>query len=149
MHGATPLLPHCVFMAWCVVKHRDNFTFYLYLYLLYQNPCKLHEKIQKIKYMCYNGMLWYHLSHREQWPHKVGWSQFQETNKHFYMSKFMLKFQPGFPLCFKSFCFYCHSRSLTCQQFICILLRHCFQETQMPVYEPVATNKSAAFMYHD
>jgi hypothetical protein len=22
-------------MAWCLVKHRDNFTFYLYLYLVF------------------------------------------------------------------------------------------------------------------
>jgi hypothetical protein len=24
-------LPQYAFMAWCLVKHRDNFTFYLYL----------------------------------------------------------------------------------------------------------------------
>jgi hypothetical protein len=24
-------LSHCVFMAWCLVKHRDNFTFTLFL----------------------------------------------------------------------------------------------------------------------
>jgi hypothetical protein len=27
MRGATPPLPQYVFMAWCLVKHRDNFTF--------------------------------------------------------------------------------------------------------------------------
>jgi hypothetical protein len=27
MHGAVPPLPHYAFMAWCLVKHRDNFTF--------------------------------------------------------------------------------------------------------------------------
>jgi hypothetical protein len=27
MRGAIPPLPQCVFMAWCLVKHRDNFTF--------------------------------------------------------------------------------------------------------------------------
>jgi hypothetical protein len=27
MHGATSLLPQYVFMEWCLVKHRDNFTF--------------------------------------------------------------------------------------------------------------------------
>jgi len=32
MRGAIPPLPQNVFMAWCLVKHRDNFTFYLYLY---------------------------------------------------------------------------------------------------------------------
>jgi hypothetical protein len=27
MLGAIPPLPQYVFMAWCLVKHRDNFTF--------------------------------------------------------------------------------------------------------------------------
>jgi hypothetical protein len=27
MHVAIPSLPQYVFMAWCLVKHRDNFTF--------------------------------------------------------------------------------------------------------------------------
>jgi hypothetical protein len=27
MGGTIPLLPQYVFMAWCLVKHRDNFTF--------------------------------------------------------------------------------------------------------------------------
>jgi hypothetical protein len=27
--GAIPQLPQYIFMAWCLVKHRDNFTFYL------------------------------------------------------------------------------------------------------------------------
>jgi hypothetical protein len=31
MHGAILSLPQYAFMAWCLVKHRDNFTFYLYL----------------------------------------------------------------------------------------------------------------------
>jgi hypothetical protein len=34
MHGAIPPLPQYVFMAWCLVKHRDKFTF-LYFTLLY------------------------------------------------------------------------------------------------------------------
>jgi hypothetical protein len=29
MHGAIPPLPQYVFMVWCLVKHRDNFTFTL------------------------------------------------------------------------------------------------------------------------
>jgi hypothetical protein len=29
MRGAIPPLPQYAFMAWCIVKHRDNFTFYL------------------------------------------------------------------------------------------------------------------------
>jgi hypothetical protein len=28
MHEVIPPLPQYVFMAWCLVKHRDNFTFY-------------------------------------------------------------------------------------------------------------------------
>jgi hypothetical protein len=32
MRGAIPPLPQYVFMAWCLVKHRDNFTFLLYFY---------------------------------------------------------------------------------------------------------------------
>jgi len=27
MHGAIPPLPQYIFMAWRLVKHRDNFTF--------------------------------------------------------------------------------------------------------------------------
>jgi hypothetical protein len=27
MRGAVPPLPQYAFMAWCLVKHRDNFTF--------------------------------------------------------------------------------------------------------------------------
>jgi len=27
MRGAIPQLPQCIFMAWYLVKHRDNFTF--------------------------------------------------------------------------------------------------------------------------
>jgi len=34
MRGAIPPLPQYVFMAWCLVKHRDNFTLLLLLLLL-------------------------------------------------------------------------------------------------------------------
>jgi hypothetical protein len=46
MSGAIPLLPQYIFMAWCLVKHRENFTFIfhlswaqgkLYLYLSFKN----------------------------------------------------------------------------------------------------------------
>jgi hypothetical protein len=30
MREAVPPLPQYAFMAWCLVKHRDIFTFYLY-----------------------------------------------------------------------------------------------------------------------
>jgi hypothetical protein len=29
MRGAIPPLPHYIFMVWCLVKHRDSFTFTL------------------------------------------------------------------------------------------------------------------------
>jgi hypothetical protein len=29
MRGAVPPLPQYAFMAWCLAKHRDSFTFYL------------------------------------------------------------------------------------------------------------------------
>jgi hypothetical protein len=32
MRGAIPLLPQYIFMAWCLVKHRDNFTFTFYYF---------------------------------------------------------------------------------------------------------------------
>jgi hypothetical protein len=31
MRWDIPQLPQYAFMAWCLVKHRDNFTFYLLL----------------------------------------------------------------------------------------------------------------------
>jgi hypothetical protein len=34
MRGAIPPLPQYAFMAWCLVKHRDNFTFTFYLVLV-------------------------------------------------------------------------------------------------------------------
>jgi hypothetical protein len=36
--GAIPPPPQCVFMAWCLVKHRDyNFTFHLSIFMYYGN----------------------------------------------------------------------------------------------------------------
>jgi len=35
MSGAITPLPKYVFMAWCLVKHRDNFTFIIMLYICY------------------------------------------------------------------------------------------------------------------
>jgi hypothetical protein len=34
MSGVIPSLPQYAFMAWSLVKHRDNFTFTFYLILL-------------------------------------------------------------------------------------------------------------------
>jgi hypothetical protein len=36
MHIAIPPLPQYTFMAWCLVKHRDNFTFTLDIMLGYR-----------------------------------------------------------------------------------------------------------------
>jgi hypothetical protein len=41
MRGAIPPLPQYAFMAWCLVKHKDNFTFYLYSGLLRRPASKL------------------------------------------------------------------------------------------------------------
>jgi hypothetical protein len=42
MSGDIPPLPQYAFMAWCLVKHRDNFTFTLTLLLrLYLHCCLL------------------------------------------------------------------------------------------------------------
>jgi hypothetical protein len=35
MRGAIPPLPQYVFMVWCLVKHRDNFTFLPLQYILF------------------------------------------------------------------------------------------------------------------
>jgi len=35
MRGAVTPLPQYVFLAWCLVKQRDNCTFYLYYYYYY------------------------------------------------------------------------------------------------------------------
>jgi hypothetical protein len=37
MRGAIPPLPQYVFMVWCLVKHRDNFTFTFYDTSGYEN----------------------------------------------------------------------------------------------------------------
>jgi hypothetical protein len=34
MRGAIPPLPQYVFIAWCLVKHRDNFTF---IFLIFED----------------------------------------------------------------------------------------------------------------
>jgi hypothetical protein len=36
MRGALPPLPQYVFMAWCLVKHRDNFTFIFANFISYK-----------------------------------------------------------------------------------------------------------------
>jgi hypothetical protein len=34
MHGTIPPLPQHAFVAWCLVKHRDNFTFTFYDFII-------------------------------------------------------------------------------------------------------------------
>jgi hypothetical protein len=41
MRGAVPPLPHYVFMAWCLVKHRDNFTFTFFMRGRSGSMCKV------------------------------------------------------------------------------------------------------------
>jgi hypothetical protein len=38
MRGAIPPLPQYVFVAWCLVKHRDNFTFTFNIFLILDLP---------------------------------------------------------------------------------------------------------------
>jgi hypothetical protein len=44
MRGAILPLPQYVFMAWCLVKHRNNFTFYSYIHKSI-SVCKKHMSI--------------------------------------------------------------------------------------------------------
>jgi hypothetical protein len=52
MSGAIPPLSHYAFMAWCLVKHKDNFTFYFnvakfkYLRATETNRDCIHEEIK-------------------------------------------------------------------------------------------------------
>jgi hypothetical protein len=39
MREAIPLLPQYVFMTWCLVKHRDNFNFYYFIFIFFPNRC--------------------------------------------------------------------------------------------------------------
>jgi hypothetical protein len=46
MSGAIPPIPQCAFMAWCLVKHRDNFTFTFYV----GNGYNSHDYKQTVNY---------------------------------------------------------------------------------------------------
>jgi hypothetical protein len=69
MRGAIPLLPQYVFMALCLVKHRDNFTFTFYTKIYRANLnfglywCSvvpiLNETEMKFKFL--NGLSWKYL----------------------------------------------------------------------------------------
>jgi len=54
MRGAILPLPQYVFMAWCLVKHRDNFAFYIDKWTLYQvlNENTLHYVRQECINKC-------------------------------------------------------------------------------------------------
>jgi hypothetical protein len=57
--------PQYIIMAWCLVKHRDNFTFYLYLqtYLTYEVKFSFH-KVKVKSFLClttYHTRKTYHL----------------------------------------------------------------------------------------
>jgi len=49
MHGAIPPLPQYVFVAWCLVKHSDNFTFTFFTFIcldlsFYYGTCSMGQK---------------------------------------------------------------------------------------------------------
>jgi hypothetical protein len=48
MRGAIHPFPQYAFIAWCLVKHRDNFTFYLYLHGG-SDSLYLHRTAQKMR----------------------------------------------------------------------------------------------------
>jgi hypothetical protein len=45
MSGDIPPLSQYDFMAWCLVKHRDNFTFYLYEAEIWVEPIEIDPKL--------------------------------------------------------------------------------------------------------
>jgi hypothetical protein len=52
MRGAIPPLPQCYFVVWCLVKHREKFNFYLYLYhmtLSTRSGCKISNHCCEIR----------------------------------------------------------------------------------------------------
>jgi hypothetical protein len=55
MRGAILPLSHYVFMACCLVKHRDTFTFYLSRFRVKLNPC---FESQKALCSLKVGVLW-------------------------------------------------------------------------------------------
>jgi hypothetical protein len=54
MRGAIPPLPQYDFMAWCLVKHRDNFTFTLPLDqgIYFHKQILERDKISKLEDAC-------------------------------------------------------------------------------------------------
>jgi len=46
MHRAIPPFPQYVFMTWCLAKHRDNFTVYLYIYIHKYKHTKLYMTLE-------------------------------------------------------------------------------------------------------
>jgi hypothetical protein len=61
MSGAIPPFPQYIFMAWCLVKHRDNFTFYFTFTVLdnsntrinSSNPIRHMVGCQRFFVLCY------------------------------------------------------------------------------------------------
>jgi hypothetical protein len=79
MSGAIPSFPQYVFMAWCLVKHRDNFTFTLpylrirklsVLLVLYRNPLYV-----LVKTMDSGVHVW------EKWKQREGREKRREAKK--------------------------------------------------------------------
>jgi hypothetical protein len=61
MHGGIPSLPQYVFMAWCLVKFRDNFTFTFTF--RWEDNIKI-----TLREIGWEGVEWIHLAQdRDQW----------------------------------------------------------------------------------
>jgi len=64
MRGAVPPRPHDIFMAWCLVKHRNKLYCYLYIYLTDMRSSKSLSLIS-MRYL--HGMNAYKTSFIKQW----------------------------------------------------------------------------------
>jgi hypothetical protein len=65
MRGAIPPLPLYVYMAWCLVKHRDNFTFTLPLQIstvpgIQKDACAINNTVSMY---CYGILIPYYDLH--------------------------------------------------------------------------------------
>jgi hypothetical protein len=74
MGGAIPPLPQYAFMAWCSVKHRDNFTFTFNNILCREHISKVLEKVM------YNRLNHHMQTNNILVPEKFGLSQGKSTD---------------------------------------------------------------------
>jgi hypothetical protein len=57
MRGAILLLPQYALMEWCLVKHRDNFTFYIIIIIIIISLSKRLLGLRIVRYIA-NPRLW-------------------------------------------------------------------------------------------